>query len=117
MTVLVYVLSAPLVLEFLFAPFNLWSGRTIENWVRFTGLEPQVARLAAAPFKLATAVTLAVGLLWPVAGEAGAAATIAVSAFYLLRLAASGRRAKDGLAAFTLTGVLAVALLVVQAVR
>jgi hypothetical protein len=31
-------------LEWAFAPFNLWSGRTLENFVRFTGFQPWVVR-------------------------------------------------------------------------
>jgi len=30
------IVSVPLILEFLFAPMNLWTGRTIGNFVRFT---------------------------------------------------------------------------------
>jgi hypothetical protein len=48
-----------------FAPFNLWTGRTMENYRRFTGLLPDaVATRVLAPIKLITAVTLLVGLAY-----------------------------------------------------
>lgn len=114
MTVVVYVLSLLLVAEFVFAPLNLWSGRTSENWIRFTGLSTRLARTVAAPVTLTTAVLIAAGLLVRPLGIAGAAAAVAVSLFYLARLAHPARRAADGVGAFLLFGALAGALLAIQ---
>lgn len=117
MTVAAIVLSIPLILEFVFGPLNLWRERTTGNWVRFTGYSVVAAKRYAAPVKLGCAVLLATGLAWRPASLAGAVAACAVSAFYLVRLTAPSRRALDGVAAFTLFGALAAALLAVQLAR
>jgi hypothetical protein len=111
------VLSIPLILEFVFGPLNLWREHTTANWIRFTGYSPNAAKRYAAPVKLACAVLLAAGLAWRTASIAGAVAACAVSAFYLVRLAAPSRRAGDGVAAFVLFGALAAGLLAVQLAR
>jgi hypothetical protein len=54
MTAVTAILSLLLAAEFVFAPVNLWTGRTIGNFVRFTGLPPRFATLVLAPAKLAT---------------------------------------------------------------
>ena len=36
MRIAAIVLSVPLIVEFVFAPLNLWTGRTIGNFIRFT---------------------------------------------------------------------------------
>lgn len=110
-------LSIPLILEFVFAPVNLWRGRTIGNFVRFTGLEPRIARMWFAPVKLVTAGLLAAGLAIRGLSLAGAASALAVSLVYLIRLAGRGRRDLAGLIGFALFGLLATALLVVQVTR
>lgn len=118
MTLVLYLMSLPLIAEFVFAPLNLWNGRTTANWVRYTGLPPRSAQLFAAPVKLITAALLVIGLVWRPAGLAGAAACVAIALFYLARLAHPARRAAiDGILAFTLFGGLAVALLAVQLLR
>lgn len=117
MAVAAWILSVPLILEFVFGPLNLWRERTTENWVRFTGYSVTAAKQVAAPVKLAAGALLAAGLVWRPAGLAGAAAAVAISAFYLVRLAAPSRRALDGIAAFVLFGGLAAALLAVQLAR
>ena len=38
MTILLVVLTVLVAAEFVFAPFNLWSGRTMDNYRRYTGL-------------------------------------------------------------------------------
>ena len=113
MSAVAVILTVPLLLEFIFAPFNLWTGRTMDNFVRFTGWAPRVARTVFAPVKLATAVVLAVGLFLRGASIAGAALALAISLVYLVRLAHPRRRDGAGLAAFILFGALAAALLIV----
>jgi hypothetical protein len=107
------VLAAPLILEFVFAPINLWTGRTTANFVRFTGYDPRIATTLFAPIKLITAALLAVGLIVPGVGVAGAVGALAVSVGYLARLSARGRRDPSGLVGFALFGALAAALLAV----
>jgi hypothetical protein len=114
MTILAVVLSIPLILEFLFAPVNLWTGRTIDTFVRFTGFAPSVARALFAPAKLACAVLLLVGLVVWDASVAGAILALVISAVYLVRLLGRGRRDPAGLVGFGLFGLLAAALLVVR---
>jgi hypothetical protein len=116
-TVAIWILSGILIAEFVMAPINLWTGRTMANFVRFTGYPPSVARRVFAPVKLLSAVLVAVGLAAPVAGIAGAALTTAISGVYLVRLAAPGRRLGEGIAGFGLFGGCGVALLVLQLLR
>lgn len=117
MTVATYALSAPLIAESLLAPLNLWRGRTIGNWYRFTGLDARIAHRLAAPAKLTTAALLIAGLVVRSFGVVGAAAALAIAVFYLVRLAYPGRRAADGIVAFTLFGLIAGALLAIQLLR
>jgi hypothetical protein len=114
---LLWICSVPLIAEFAVAPFNLWSGRTMPNFTRFTALPASVATGVLAPVKLAGAVLLAAGLAIAGAGVVGAVVIVAVSGFYLWRLAAPGRRHADGLAAFGLSLALAVAVLILQLSR
>jgi hypothetical protein len=108
------VVSVPLILEWAFAPFNLWSGRTLENFVRFTGFQPQVATRLFAPVKLALAALLIAGLALPALGVAGAAGTVLISVAYLARLLAPGRRDAAGIVAFALFGLIGATLLTVR---
>jgi uncharacterized membrane protein YhdT len=114
LTAAVWILSVPLIAEFVFAPINLWTGRTMGNYRRFTGLPPWFATCILAPVKLATALALAVGLALGVVGIAGAALALAVSLFYLARLSGPGRRDPAGLAGFAVFGAMACALLVLR---
>jgi hypothetical protein len=114
-TVVLWVLSLALVAEFVMAPINLWTGRTMGNFTSFTGLAPAVATRGFAPVKLVGAVLIAVGLFVPAAGVAGATLIAVVSVIYLVRLAAPGRRSRAGIAAFALTlgaalGIIAIRL-------
>lgn len=109
-----WVFSVVLVAEFVMAPINLWTGRTMPAFTAFTGYAPVTARRVFAPVKLASAVLVAVGLALRPAGIAGAAVVVAVCAVYLIRLAARGRRDPAGLAGFAIFGACAVALLVTQ---
>jgi hypothetical protein len=86
-TAAIWILTILLTAEFVFAPVNLWTGRTIGNHARFTGPPPQFATHVLAPLKLATARALAAGLALPIVSIAGAAAALAISCFYLARLA------------------------------
>lgn len=117
MTVLLWICSLPLIAEFAVAPFNLWSGRTMANFERFTALPPQVATRVLAPVKLAGAGLLAVGLAVAAVGVAGAVLISLVSGFYLVRLAGRERRHVDGLAAFGISLALALAVLALQLTR
>ncbi len=117
MTITIWILSLPLIAEFVMAPVNLWTGRTMPLFTKFTGFSPATARRVFAPVKLAAAVLIAAGLAVRPAGIAGAGITVAVCAVYLIRLAALGRRDASGVAAFLLFGALAVALLVLQVIR
>jgi hypothetical protein len=111
MSILAIVLSAALILEFAFAPVNLWTGRTIPNFIRFTGLNPRVGTTVFAPVKLATAVLLSIGLAMRSASIAGSVAALAISVVYILLLLGRDRRDPAGLLGFTLFGLLAGALL------
>jgi hypothetical protein len=114
MTAVTAILSLLLAAEFVFAPVNLWTGRTIGNFVRFTGLPPRFATLVLAPLKLATALALLAGLAIQAASIAGAAGALAISCFYLARLTRPGRRDPAGLAGFAVFGALASALLALR---
>jgi hypothetical protein len=116
-TVLLWICSVPLIAEFAVAPFNLWSGRTMPNFVRFTGLQPAVARRIVAPLKLLGAALLGAGLAVSALGAAGAAVLSAVSAFYLVRLLRGRPHQLDGLVAFGISLALAVAVLILQLTR
>jgi uncharacterized membrane protein YphA (DoxX/SURF4 family) len=100
--------------EFSFAPFNLWRGRTMENFTMYTGLPPRFATHFLAPVKLVTALLLVAGLFLRPASVAGAVLAMLISGFYLVRLAAPGRRDPAGLTAFILFGALACALLALR---
>jgi hypothetical protein len=114
MTALADVLSALLIAEFVFAPINLWTGRTMANFTRFTGLPPRFATRFLAPLKLLTAVLLIAGLAVAALSIAGAVVTLAICAFYLVRLAHPRRRDPAGVAGFAIFGTLALALLLVR---
>lgn len=117
MTVAVVLLTLLLAAEFFVAPFNLWSGRTMPLYRRFTGMSDTFAHRVLAPVKLATAAILLAGLGWRPATVVGAAAATAICLFYLVRLARPSGRDRTGLMAFSLFGALSVALLAVASVR
>jgi hypothetical protein len=115
MTIAIWILSLPLIAEWVMAPINLWTGRTMPAFTRFTGYEPEVATRIFAPVKLASAALVGIGLAVPAAGIAGGVMVIGVCAVYLARLGAPGRRDRSGIAGFALFGSWAVALVVLQA--
>lgn len=117
MTVAIWVCSLVLIAEFVMAPINLWSGRTLLAFTTFTGFRPLTARWVFAPVKLAGAVLVGAGLALRPFGIAGAIVMCAVCAVYLIRLSASGRRDPAGLAGFILFGGFAVALLACQLIH
>ncbi|HJP72908.1 MAG TPA: hypothetical protein VJ914_01490 [Pseudonocardiaceae bacterium] len=117
MIVAIWILSILLIAEFVMAPINLWTGRTMPLFRRFTGFEPVVAQRVFAPVKLVSAVLVAVGIAVPVVGLVGAVIVTGVCSVYLVRLAAPGRRDRSGIAGFGLFGAWAVALLVLQLLR
>lgn len=90
--VAIWVLSVLLVAEFVMAPINLWTGRTMPAFTRFTGYSAHVARLGFAPVKLLAAPLIAAGLAVRLVGLVGAALSTAVCPVYLCRLATRGRR-------------------------
>jgi hypothetical protein len=110
------VISVPLILEWAFAPFNLWSGRTLENFVRFTGFQTRVATHVFAPVKLALAALLIAGLAVPALSVAGAAGTVLISLGYLACLLAPGRRDAAGIVCFAVFGLIGAAPLTVRLV-
>ena len=112
--VLAVILAVPLILEFVFAPINLWTGRTMPNFVRFTGYEPRIARTLFAPVKLITAALLTAGLFIRGVGIAGASSALVISMVYLVRLSARGRRDPAGLVGFALFEAFAAALLTLR---
>jgi hypothetical protein len=117
MTIAAWILSLLLLAEFVMAPVNLWTGRTMPLFTTFTGFAPEVATRLFAPVKLIAAVLVAIGLAIPAVGIAGAATLTAVCAVYLVRLAAPARRNASGAAAFALFGSWAVALLLILVLR
>ncbi|GAA1227318.1 hypothetical protein GCM10009665_17290 [Kitasatospora nipponensis] len=117
MTTAIWVLTILLVAEFVMAPINLWTGRTMPLFTGFTGYPPSVATRVFAPVKLLGAVLSTVGLFVPVAGVVGAAILTAVCALYLVRLAQPGRRSGSGIGAFLLFGSWALGVLILDAVR
>lgn len=117
MTALAVVLAVVLAAEYSIAPINLLTGRTIAIYQRYTGLPTWFAVRVLAPVKAATAGALIVGIAWRAAAISGAAASLAICVFYLIRLVRPGGRDATGIAAFGLFGALSVGLLAVQIVR
>lgn len=110
-------LAILLATEYTFAPVNLWTGRTIATYQRFTGLSVGFARRILAPFKLVTAILLVAGLASRQLAIAGAAASTAICTFYLIRLVRPTGRDATGLVAFGIFGALSFALLMLQIAR
>lgn len=115
MTIAVWVLSLLLIAGFVMAPVNLWTGRTMSLFTRFTGYAPPVATQVSGPVKLASAILVAIGLAVPAVGIAGIAIITGICAVCLGRLAAPGRRDRSGIIGFVLFGSWAVALVVLLA--
>jgi hypothetical protein len=113
-TVAADILAVPLILEFVFAPINLWTGRTMDNFRRFTGFREAVATRVFAPVKLMIALALIVGLFVRPLELVGAGGALLVSVVYLIRLLAPGRRDGAGLVGFTLFGAFAAAVLALR---
>lgn len=117
MQIVSIILSLLLAAEWVMAPINLWTGRTMPLFERFTGHSPATARQVFAPVKALTAALLLVGLFAEPVSVAGAALSTLICAYYLLRLAAPSRRDPSGVTAFLLFGAASVALLAVQLAR
>lgn len=117
MHIVAIILSVLLIAEWVMAPINLWTGRTMPLFERFTGHSPAVARKVFAPAKALAAALVFVGLFVKAVSIAGAALSLAICGYYLVRLAAPGRRDRSGIAAFALFGACAVGLLLAQAAR
>lgn len=117
MTVALWICSLPLIAEFAVAPFNLWSGRTLPTFARFTALPSYLATRVFAPLKLVGALLLAAGLASRGPGVVGAGLIALISGAYLVRLAAPCRRHADGLVAFGLCMALVLAVMVLQLAR
>jgi hypothetical protein len=114
MTIAIVTLSILLITEFVFAPVNLWTGRTIGTFRRFTGLSQWTATRIVAPVKLAAALAVAAGLAVPRLSAAGAAVITAVCCWYLVRLSGKGRRDSAGIIGFAVFGSWAAALLMLR---
>ena len=117
MIIAIWILSLLLIAEFVMAPINLWTGRTMPLFTRFTGFPPAVARRVFAPVKLISAALVGIGIAVPLVGLVGAVIITVVCLVYLVRLSAPGRRDGSGIAGFALFGVWAVGLLVLQVLR
>ncbi|MGH3415410.1 MAG: hypothetical protein ACRDVE_15770 [Actinocrinis sp.] len=117
MTAVMWIFSVLLIAEFVMAPINLWTGRTMQNFTNFTGLDPSIARTVFAPVKLAGALLIAIGLAVHPLGVAGAVIIAVVCAVYVILLAAPGRRDPAGLGFFAVGLIMAVVLAMVQAGR
>jgi hypothetical protein len=111
------VLSVLLIAEFVMAPINLWTGRTMPMFLKFTGHSERTARQVFAPVKLVGAIAVAVGIALKPVSVAGAAILTAVCAYYLVRLAAPGRRDPSGIFALVLFGAWGAGLLALQLAR
>ncbi len=98
----------------MFAPVNPWTGGRWKSTAVTRGLPAWFATRVLAPVKLVTALSLDIGLAVGAFGIAGAALALAVSCFYLVRLARPGRRDPAGLAMFAVFGVLPAALLALR---
>jgi hypothetical protein len=116
-TVAIVVLSILLVAEFVMAPINLWTGRTMPFFLALTGHSEQVGRRVFAPLKLLGATLVAAGPAGRAPSLAGAAILTVVCLYYLVRIAAPSRRNRAGAFAFILFGSWALALLILQTVR
>lgn len=117
MIIAIWVLSLLSMAEFVMAPINLWTGRTMPLFTRFTGFPPAVARRVFAPVKLVAAVLIGIGIPLAPFGLVGAAIITVVCLVYLIRLSAPDRRDGSGIAGFALFGAWAVGLLVLQLLR
>ena len=117
MLVAAIILSVLLIAEFVMAPINLWTGRTMPLFEKFTGHRPAVARTVFAPVKLLGAGLVLVGVFVRPVSVAGAVLLSLVCGYYLVRRAAPSWRDASGVAAFALFGAWAVGLFVVQLLR
>ncbi|GAA2004514.1 hypothetical protein [Catenulispora subtropica] len=117
MQIIATVLALLLVAEWVMAPINLWTGRTLPLFERFTGHSPAVARTVFAPVKALAAALVLIGLFAEPVSVAGAVLSIVICGYYLIRLAAPGRRDPSGIAAFALFGACAAGLLITQLAR
>jgi uncharacterized membrane protein YphA (DoxX/SURF4 family) len=114
MRIAAIVLSVLLIAEFVMAPVNLWTGRNLPLFEKYTGHPPALARTVFAPVKLLGAALVLLGVFFKPASLAGAALLALVCCYYLVRLTPPARRDGSGLAAFALFEAWAVGLLVVQ---
>jgi hypothetical protein len=103
MQILLWVVSLLLIAEFVMAPINLWTGRTLSNFTRFTGLSPRIATSVFAPAKLLGAAFIGVGLFVPILSVAGACILGIISLVYLYYLCEPSRRDLGGIVMFALS--------------
>ncbi len=102
MHIIVLICTILVVAEFVVAPVNLWTGRTLPIFRGFTGWPDAVARAVFAPVKLVGALLVAAGLLVPVLTYPGCAVLSLVCITYFVRLSGRGRRDPRGFLAFGL---------------
>lgn len=89
-----------LIAEFVMAPINLWTGHTMDNFKRFTGLPVWVAQRIFAPVKLIGAIALIIGFFIHACAIIGAIILAIVCAAYIVLLCGKGRRDTSGFTAF-----------------
>jgi uncharacterized membrane protein YphA (DoxX/SURF4 family) len=115
-TVVIWILSLLLILEFVFAPVNLITGRNVPLFTEFTGISDRRAVLLVAGLDALGAVLVAIGLFVRGVSIAGAALLTAVCGWYLVMMIVRRHRGM-GLAGFLLFGAWAVGLLAAQLLR
>lgn len=89
-----------LIAEFIMAPINLWTGHTMPNFKKFTGLPTWVATRIFAPIKLIGALALLAGLFVHSLATIGAIILGIVCGTYLILLTGKDRRDASGFGAF-----------------
>lgn len=94
------ICSILLIAEFIMAPINLWTGKTMPNFTAFTGLSPAMARTIFAPLKLVGALLLIAGFWQAKIAAAGAGILGFICLVYLVRLSGRDRRDPSGIGAF-----------------
>jgi len=102
MHIVVLICTILVIAEFLMAPVNLWTGRTLPTFRQFTGLSDRVAKAVFAPVKLVGALLIAAGLLAPVLTYAGCAVVGLICVAYFICLSRPSGRDRQGYLAFGL---------------
>lgn len=115
-TALIWILSILLILEFVFAPVNLITGRNAPLFTEFTGIESRTAMLVVAGLDALGALLVAIGLFAPKVSVAGAVLLTALCGWYIVMMVLNGHFGM-GMIGFLLFGSWAVGLLWAQLAR